>query len=115
MQPVQFSNNSQDTDGANNNDGLLIHIDNGNIVAESVGIPDIPTEGRRVVVPAPGHQGEIHEGSPPSSDKPKGKANGSSPLARTASQQATGGGEEDIQEETEAEEGESEETDRLIK
>jgi hypothetical protein len=113
MQPVQFSNNSLDPDAGNNGDGLLIHIDNGNIVAESVGIPDIPTEGRRVVVPAPGHQGEIHEGSPPSADKPKGKANGSSPLARTVSQQAAGGGEEDIQEE--AEEGESEETDQLIK
>ena len=113
MQPVQFSNNGLDPDVPNNGDGLLIHIDNGNIVAESVGIPDIPTEGRRVVVPAPGHQGEIHEGSPPSPNKPKGKANGSSPLARTVSQQAADEREEDRQEEAEA--GESEETDRLIK
>jgi len=112
MQPVQFSNNGLDPDVSNNGDGLLIHIDNGNIVAESVGIPDIPTEGRRVVVPAPGHQGEIHEGSPPSPNKPKSKANGPSPLARTVSQQAADEEEEDKQD---AEEGESEETDRLIK
>ena len=113
MQPVQYSNNGQDQDVSNNNDGLLIHIDNGSIVAESVGIPDIPTDGRRVVVPAPGHQGEVHEESPSSPNKPKGKANGPSPLARTVSQQAADKEEEDDQEE--AEEGESEETDRLIK
>jgi len=112
MQPVQYSNNL-DQEVSNNNDGLLIHIDNGNIVAESVGIPDIPTDGRRVVVPAPGHQGEVHEGSPPSPNKPKGKANGPSPLARTVSQQAAEEREEDNQ--AEAEEGESKETDRLIK
>ena len=112
MQPVQYSNNL-DQEVSNNNDGLLIHIDNGNIVAESVGIPDIPTDGRRVVVPAPGHQGEVHEGSPPSPNKPKGKANGPSPLARTVSQQAADEREEDNQ--AEAEEGESKETDRLIK
>lgn len=112
MQPVQYSNNL-DQEVSNNNDGLLIHIDNGNIVAESVGIPDIPTDGRRVVVPAPGHQGEVHEGSPPSPNKPKGKANGPSPLARTVSQQAADEREEDNQEQ--AEEGESKETDRLIK
>ena len=112
MQPVQYSNNL-DQEVSNNNDGLLIHIDNGNIVAESVGIPDIPTDGRRVVVPAPGHQGEVHEGSPPSPNKPKGKANGPSPLARTVSQQAADEREEDNQ--AEAEEGEPKETDRLIK
>jgi len=112
MQPVQFNNSSSDPDVASNGDGLLIHIDNGNIVAESVGIPDIPTDGRRVVVPAPGHQAEVHEGSPSSPNKPKGKANGPSPLARTVSQQAADDEEEDKQD---AEEGESEETDRLIK
>jgi hypothetical protein len=110
MQTVQFANNESEPTPNSNNDGLLIHIDNGNIVAESVGIPDLPTEGRRMVVPAPS-QGDIHEPStPPKSEQPK-MPNGSSPLAKTVSQQAA----DDEAEEEEGDEHEGEETDRLIK
>jgi hypothetical protein len=57
---VQYANsNNTDPNTQPNNDGLLIHINNGSIVAEPVGLPDrdlradqMPTDGRRLVIPA---------------------------------------------------------------
>jgi len=111
MQTVQYAANNE-TDQAANNDGLLIHIDNGSIVAEPVGMPNLPTDGRRIVVPAVGSQADIHEGTPPRSDQAK-KVNGS-PLAKTVSQNAADE-EEDERENDDEGEGEGKETDRLIK
>jgi hypothetical protein len=88
----------------------LIHIDNGSIVAEPVGISDRESgsDGRRVVVPFAESESE-----PKIVDEPEGgRVNGSSPLAQSVVP-------EDVQEEEDDDDDKSGkgdgETDQLIK
>jgi hypothetical protein len=126
VQYVQYaSNNNTDPNTAPNNDGLLIHIDNGSIVAEPVGIADsqarnsLPSDGRRLVIPAGEASNgitDIIEEAPPKADG--SKVAGSSPLAQPDGETSSSNGNEQEQEDGDDEEADDasrrNSTDRLM-